>query len=66
VLNATFGNISAISWRPVLVVEEDGVPGKNHPPWASKFLNKSTLKLPFTPQLCSLYTNIIPVYVKIK
>jgi hypothetical protein len=27
--NATFGNISAISWRPVLVVEEAGVPGEN-------------------------------------
>ena len=30
--NATFGNISAISWRPALVVEEAGVPGKNHRP----------------------------------
>jgi hypothetical protein len=27
VFNTTFSNISAISWRPVLVVEEDGVPG---------------------------------------
>jgi hypothetical protein len=27
VFNATFSNISAISWRPVLVVEEAGVPG---------------------------------------
>jgi hypothetical protein len=27
VLNATFINISAISWRPVLVVEEAGMPG---------------------------------------
>ena len=26
--NATFSNISAISWRPVLVVEEAGVPGE--------------------------------------
>jgi hypothetical protein len=30
VLNATFNNISAISWRPVLVVEKAGVPGENH------------------------------------
>jgi hypothetical protein len=30
VFNATFSNISAISLRPVLVVEEDGVPGENH------------------------------------
>ena len=28
--NATFSNISVISWRPVLVVEEAGVPGENH------------------------------------
>jgi hypothetical protein len=32
VFNATFSNISAISWRPVLVVEEAGVPGENHLP----------------------------------
>ena len=30
VFNATINNISAISWRPVLVVEEAGVPGENH------------------------------------
>jgi hypothetical protein len=42
VFNATFSNISAISWRPVLVVEEAGVPGENHRPWAS---NWSTLSL---------------------
>jgi hypothetical protein len=35
--NATFSNISAISWRPVLVVEEAGVPGENHHPWASNW-----------------------------
>jgi hypothetical protein len=29
VYNATFSNISAISWRSVLVVEEAGVPGEN-------------------------------------
>jgi hypothetical protein len=28
-------NISAMSWRPVLVVEETGVPGENHRPWTS-------------------------------
>ena len=33
--NATFSNISAILWRPVLVVEEAGVPGENHRPWAA-------------------------------
>ena len=30
--NATFNNISVISWRPVLVVEEAGIPGENHRP----------------------------------
>ena len=35
--NTTFSNISAISWRPVLVVEEAGVPGENHRPWASNW-----------------------------
>ena len=32
VLNATFNNISAISWRSVLLVEETGVLGENHRP----------------------------------
>ena len=35
VLNATFNNISAISWWPVLLVEETGVPEENHWPVAS-------------------------------
>jgi hypothetical protein len=34
VFNATFNNISAISWRPVLVVEEAG---ENHRLWASNW-----------------------------
>jgi hypothetical protein len=28
--NATFSNISAISWRPVLVIEEARVPREKH------------------------------------
>jgi hypothetical protein len=32
VFNATFSNISAISWRPVLAVEEAVVPEENHRP----------------------------------
>ena len=35
--NATSCNISAISWWPVLVVGEAGVPGENHRPWASNW-----------------------------
>ena len=34
VFNATFNNISVISWRSVLL-EEIGVPGKNHRPTTS-------------------------------
>ena len=34
VFNATFSNISAISWRQVLVVEEAGIFGENHRTWA--------------------------------
>ena len=30
VFNATFKNISAISWQSVLLVEEIGVPGEHH------------------------------------
>jgi hypothetical protein len=35
VFNATFNNMSVISWRSVLLVEEAGVPGENHRPVAS-------------------------------
>ena len=34
VFNATFNNISLISWRSILLVEETGVPGENHRPGA--------------------------------
>jgi hypothetical protein len=37
IFKATFSNISAISWRPVLVVEEAGGPGENHRQWASNW-----------------------------
>jgi hypothetical protein len=32
VFNTTFNDISVISWRSVLLVEESGVPGENHKP----------------------------------
>ena len=35
VLNATFNNISVISWRSLLLVEETGVPEENHQPVAT-------------------------------
>ena len=54
VFSATFSNISAISWRPVLVVEETRVSGENHQPW------EATGKL-FHLQLwveCTLFCNL--------
>ena len=35
VFNVTFNNISVISWRSVLLVEETGLPRENHQPPAS-------------------------------
>ena len=35
VFNGTFNNISVISWRSVLFLEESRVPGENHRPAAS-------------------------------
>ena len=35
VFNATSDNISAISWRSVLLVQETGEPEENHRPVAS-------------------------------
>jgi len=35
VINATFKNISVISWGSVLLLEETRVPGENHRPAAS-------------------------------
>ena len=54
---ATFSNISAISWRPVLVLvmEEARVPGENHRPWAS---NWQTLSLANQRVQCTLFCNL--------
>jgi transcriptional regulator of aromatic amino acid metabolism len=40
--NATFNNISVISWQSVLLVEDTGVPGENHWPAASHWQLTST------------------------
>jgi len=53
VFKATFCNISAISWRPVLVVEEAGISGENHRPSAS---NWSAVSLQIE---CTLFVLII-------
>jgi hypothetical protein len=36
-LNATFNNISVISWLSILLAEETGVLGENYQPAASKW-----------------------------
>jgi hypothetical protein len=42
VFNATFNNISVISWRSVLLVEETGVSGENHQPLESHCWKQAT------------------------
>ena len=54
VFNATFSNISAISWRPVLVMEEIGVPGENHRPWASNWQTLSLAAASRVHPFCNL------------
>ena len=52
--NATFNNILTISRRPVLVVEESGVPEQNHRPW-------ETTGKPYHLRLrveCTLFCNL--------
>jgi len=39
VFNTAFNNISAISWRSVLLVEETGVPGENQPTCRKSMMN---------------------------
>jgi len=50
VLNATFNNISAISWQSVLLVEETGVPEKNNRSDASHWQNFSYNVASSTPR----------------
>ena len=52
--NATFSNISAISWRPVLEVEEAGVPEENHRPWASNWETLSLAAVSSSAPFCNL------------
>jgi len=43
VFNATFYNISVISWQSVLFVEETGVPGENHRPAPTRVFHQEHL-----------------------
>ena len=59
VFYATFNNISAISWRQVLLVEETGVPGENHRPVASHWQTFSHNVVSSTPCLSRIQTHNI-------
>ena len=50
VFNATFNNISVISWRSVVLVEETGVTGENHRPDASQWQTLSQNVVSSTPR----------------
>jgi hypothetical protein len=55
--NATFNNISVISWRSVLLVEETPVPGENHRPTASHCQILSHTVVSSTPRLSEIQTH---------
>ena len=59
VFYATFNNISVISWRSVLLVEETGVPGENHRPVASHWQTLSHNVVSSTPCLSGIWTHNI-------
>ena len=49
VFNATFNNISVISWRSVLLVEETGVPGETSEKFVNEWLLFNTTGAIFQP-----------------
>ena len=54
VFKTTFNNISVISWRSVLLVEETGVPGENHKS-LTKLLSHNAVSS--TPHLSGIQTH---------
>ena len=57
VLNATFNNISFISWRSVLLLQETGEPGENHRVVASHCQTLSHNVVSNTPRLSGIQTH---------
>ena len=57
VFNATFNNISAISWLLDLLVEKIGVPGENHQPAASHWRTLSPNVESSTPRPSRIRTH---------
>jgi len=76
VFNATFNNISVISWLSILLVEETEVPGENHRPaarhwqtlshnvvWVSNYHTITTMMAPFLINaVCLAEKQLIPIY----
>ena len=58
VFNATFNNISVISWWSVLLLEETRVPGENHRSAASHLQTLSQNVVSSTPRLSGIRSNI--------
>jgi hypothetical protein len=56
-INVTLNNISVISWRSVLLVEETGVSGENHRPVASHRQTVSHNVVSSTPRLSGVQTH---------
>ena len=54
VFNATFNTISVKSWRPVLLVEENGEPGENH--WSAASHWQTTMYLYLVTITTSVYS----------
>ena len=59
VFNATFNNISVISWQSVLLVEETGGPGENHRPVASYLQTLSHNVVHFALNRFELTTSVV-------
>jgi hypothetical protein len=65
VFNVTFSNISAISWRPVLVVEEARVPGENLPKttWDHRYKHEQKLVRPYRHNtLSTSFLLVVKIY----
>jgi hypothetical protein len=56
VFNATFNNISVISWPSVLLLEQNGVPTENHWPVESHWQTLSHNVVSSTPRLSGIRT----------
>ena len=57
VFNATFNNISVISWQSVLLVEETEVAGENHPPAISHWQTLSQNVVSSIPRPSTIRTH---------